>query len=378
MAKSLETNYRWEEAGKRYEYSIIIDPFNAEHFAGFGKFLLQKAGYSQGLNRINLLVRAIDLYKKAIILDAATSEYYFNLGTCQIGLFLENKDKYMSKLAEGLSNFKKAITNDTNGFNASYSFGYLAMSVWDYLADEDKALALDKLKYSLSIYPEYHIYVYPKLWLATKNFDYLQRATPDNLEAQRHLYDFIKNSNLWHFRKRQADVVALYEQKESPDKFKTEKEKALNEIKALKSSVVENKIFTGVADAILVKELTGKTAEGKNDIINGKLYANGTIHVPILMRSGKVKISIKAKKVLMIKTQYPASPKFYPYMIVRLDTEEIGELFVPNDDWKEYDFSAETNGGLKILSVTFINDVYNPKKFQDRNLEIGDIRITYE
>jgi len=85
---------------------------------------------------------------------------------------------------------------------------------------------------------------------------------------------------------------------------------------------------------------------------------------------GKANVNIQAK----------GSPVngVWPYMIVELDGEEIGETFVDSPEWKEYEFRVDTSGTvpsdtLKVLSVTFTNDGGN--KEEDRNLYVGEARI---
>ena len=58
--------------------------------------------------------------------------------------------------------------------------------------------------------------------------------------------------------------------------------------------------------------------------------------------------------------------------------EEIGETFVDNDEWENYSFPIKTNGGLKIVSVIFVNDAYDILKKEDRNLFIGSGSISYQ
>ena len=70
-----------------------------------------------------------------------------------------------------------------------------------------------------------------------------------------------------------------------------------------------------------------------------------------------------------------AADGIYPYMIVELDGEGIGEMFVDSTDWKEYLFDVDTDGGMKVLSVTFANDGGNEKKGEDRNLYVGKVRV---
>ena len=97
------------------------------------------------------------------------------------------------------------------------------------------------------------------------------------------------------------------------------------------------------------------------------MYWSGTIHRMINLPEGEavIKIEIKGSQANGI----------WPYMIVALEGEEIGETFVDNSEWKEYSFHINSNGGEKILSVTFVNDGGNKRKNEDRNLYIGEVSV---
>ena len=86
------------------------------------------------------------------------------------------------------------------------------------------------------------------------------------------------------------------------------------------------------------------------------------------MPKGKAKINITARGSV--------ANEIFPYMIVELDGEEVGETFVNSPEWKEYSFEVDTEGRLRVLSVTFANDGGNRERGEDRNLYIGKTQIT--
>ena len=59
------------------------------------------------------------------------------------------------------------------------------------------------------------------------------------------------------------------------------------------------------------------------------------------------------------------------------DIPKVGEAYVDSSKWKEYSFGVDAEG-LKVISVTFINDGGNVWKHEDRNLYIGQVRIEHE
>ncbi|MDD5681458.1 MAG: carbohydrate-binding domain-containing protein, partial [Candidatus Omnitrophica bacterium] len=75
----------------------------------------------------------------------------------------------------------------------------------------------------------------------------------------------------------------------------------------------------------------------------------------------------------MIKIQAKGSPAdgIFPRMMVELDGRMIGEAYIKNNDWRSYEFKINTDGGIKVLSVSFLNDSSSKNGKEDRNLYIG-------
>ena len=114
-------------------------------------------------------------------------------------------------------------------------------------------------------------------------------------------------------------------------------------------------------------EWFGRADDGVNVYKNGNIYWAGTASRTIEIPKGKALIKIKARG--------DESRGVWPFMIVELDGQEIGETFVDTAEWKEYEFKADTDGGIKVLSVTFPNDAYDEKEGTDRNLYVGDVEV---
>ena len=133
----------------------------------------------------------------------------------------------------------------------------------------------------------------------------------------------------------------------------------LNQIGKMKKKIRPS----SVSNVILIPSWQGISADGKNVFNDGTMYWEGTINAALLVPEGHVKINLQAKG--------SSASGIYPYMIVELDGEIIGEGFVAGPDWRDYEFNVNTNGGIKILSVTFKNDGANLIKGEDRNLFIG-------
>jgi hypothetical protein len=313
-AQRLAQRYLWQDARQKFKIAMRIDPFNATLPAGFAYFLKDIS-----LNRADenaLLIHSGRLYKRALELDPFNAEYALRFGETQLALFRLSKAKDNNALKKALDYFKLALENDPQGFDLSYAVGYAGISVWDKLDAPEKKLVLDRLKYTLKIKPWYSEYIYPHLLQSTKDSGLLRKIRPTESDQER-------------------------------------REK-LSRIERIKQGN-------------LGQSWQGKPKGGNDIYENGNMYWTGTMDAVINVPAGRGTMVVKAKGS-------PADD-IWPYMIVELDGEEIGETFVDNSEWKEYNFPIETSVGLKVLSVTFSNDGGNAQKDEDRNLYVGEVRV---
>ena len=115
------------------------------------------------------------------------------------------------------------------------------------------------------------------------------------------------------------------------------------------------------------KDWNGKSKTGKNTYESGNMYWKGTVDAVVEIPAGE--------SVIMIWARGEPAYGIWPYMVVELDGEEIGERFVNSGESEKYNFKVKTNGGLRVLSVTFPNDGGEWEKGIDRNLYIGEARV---
>ena len=318
-AQKAAKDYLWNSAELRFNEAIKIDPFNSEYPYRYAQFLKRKSIYQD--NPIETLLAAEDFYKYALELNPRRAEYAIGLGQVQTTLFLTDQVKFNAKLREALNNFKKAIKNDPNGFNVSYSASYAEISLWEFLNDEERSRVLDRLKYILNQKPWYSEYIYKKLYSATKDSKLLEKIVPKSV------------------LKTGIDLINI------------------------------KKIDLDNAGPIILKsQWQGTVSVGSKPFIGGDMYWTGNIYAPILIPKGIATIILQAKG--------DKADNIPPHMIVELEGQEIGSIFVDSTEWKEYSFSINTDGGIKVLSVTFTNDGANQKLKEDRNLYVGEARVT--
>jgi hypothetical protein len=350
-----------QKAEEKFLNSIRIDPFNADRAARYGEFLLSqdKANDSKGL----FLEKAKALYGRAASLNPANAEYWLKLGVIELRLDMSSLDS--GKTGKIMGYFRKAFENDPNSVYISYSIGYTALSLWDLLDYEDRKFVLKRLRYTVTMCPYYSHYIYAKLWRHTKNFALIMKITPENKETIINLYNFVEKNNLWQFHK-EVDAVL------DSSGYKAER------IDSIKRMFKESGASKKITENFDKKDWRGTGADGKTEIIDGVMYCNGTIYAPLRMKAGKAVIYIEAKKLCLMKHADSYNSRLYPFMIVRLDGEEIGEAFVGVGDWREYKFTTKTDGGIKVISVSFVNDVCAVERGEERNLCIGNVRVTYE
>ena len=343
-AQKLADSYLWQKAEIKFKRSLALDPFSAPHFAGYADFLSSVGLFLR--NKASLLREPEVYYYQAYSLEPANAEYSLKLAGVKLRLFLKDKNRYRQDLKEALKYFNKAQKFDPNGFNISYETGYLLVEAWQDLPEEYKLLAISRLRYVLIQKPWYWEHIYPWVWQNTNDFSVLERVAPGNLVGQEGLLNFIEHNDLYQFRRQVADAVDRYAGKEGEKKTR---------IDTIKKSGR--------------RDWHGRSRSGDSEYENGNMYWTGTMSAVINVPNNATRLILRAKG--------SPSDNVYPYMIVELDGEEIGETFVNNDDWKEYPFplNAGAGAGPKVLSVTFCNDAGNAEKNEDRNLYIGEARI---
>ncbi|MFC1645700.1 carbohydrate-binding domain-containing protein [Candidatus Omnitrophota bacterium] len=348
-AKRLEIGYRWAKAKETYFKVLSLNPLNADFFTQTGDFLLRQSVYSK--NEEEVFKEAKELYQRASQLNPAYGYYRFLLGRVQ---------KNLGDLKGALVNFKAAAKLDPYNSRTNYLIGANMLSVWNNLSDAEKDFTLTRLRYALTARPDYSTNIYQYILSYTGDFDALEKATPQYLISYNNLYSFTLNNRLEQYRKDVYEKVKFYREKEESQEIKSEmvsRLKAFEELKKMKSPL----------EGLVVPQDWQGYAEGhsRRKFEDGNMYWSGTMNTVVNMPKGNTEISIEARGA-------PASG-VYPYMIVELDGEEIGETVVDSGDWRQYSFVVNTNGGIKVLSVTYAND--ERRNNEDRNLFIGDTRI---
>ncbi len=349
-AKRLEIGYRWSKAEEAYFQALSLNPLNAELFAQAGDFLVRQSMYQK--NEEGYLKRAKELYKIASYLNTRYGYYRFLSGGVQLRL---------GELDGAIENFKIAASLDQNNFRTNYLIGQNLLSVWALLDSREKEFTLTRLKYAIKVNPSSLTDIYQFVLYYTKEFNFLKQITPTNLKSFKRLYYFILNNNLWQYRIDILDKVNYYREKEEPEEFIFEKKLRQENLQRLRSEKVPLK------DLITSQDWDGKTEIGADVFKNGNMYWSGTMNTVVEMPKGNIELNIKARGT-------PADGVF-PYMIIELEGELIGETAVDSEDWKQYSFLVTTDGGIKVLSVTFANDEMNEQYSEDRNLFIGDTTI---
>jgi len=386
-ANACKKEYRWGNADNMYNKAININSFNAEYLKEYSNFIIHKTQYQK--NDLLLLKRSTTLYESALRLNPNNVEYWTLLGSAMIKIYksrLRLNDNNGVELKIALNCFKKAVALDPNGFNTFYKVGSAGMDIWQYLDKNEREFVLVSIKQNIDLSHAYSWepfikHIYQKIWNLEKTFDVLLNVTPDNLAAHARLYWFItQDSILWKYRKEQADRVNYYKQKENPEEFfqeKTKKTERVNNIKEIYKNKLKNvKIGKESIDTDVLKsvnmylfEWQGMANNEMNEYKNGNMYWSGSIYTGIFIPAGNITLHIKARG--------SRAKNIWPYMIVELDGNIVGEMFVDDPDWKSYDFDINTDGGVKVLSVTFPNDYCHTVNGvrEDRNLYLGDVRI---
>lgn len=361
QAQKLKASYLWDKSRQKFQRAILLNPLDASLSAGYAEFL---KGISPYRPQESLLEEAAAWYERALELDPLDAQYSLGLGEAELMLFVNSKERNSPLLPKALKHFRRALENDPHGFNVSYEIGYRLVGVWSDLTEEDKNLAVERLKFALAQYPWLHLYVYPWVWLNTRDFMVLKQIAPADLLAQQDLLSLLEANNLYQFRQQQVRTIETYRREQDPAAYEQgEKEKR-------EGREVFKKDFLSLypsSDVVTADRWRGRSSDGGHVYENGNMYWRGTMSAVLNMPQGAAALVIQAKG--------DPADDIYPYMVLALDGEETGEVFVDSREWKDYSFEIKSSGGPKLLSVTFCNDGGNAEKNEDRNLYIGEARI---
>ncbi len=325
-AEDAKDSYNWSKALPMYQKALRLDPFNAEHLKKYADFLVIRSMFQ--VDKTASLELSKALYKKAIKLNKDEPTYYLALGKVYIEIMKAKGgiNKNQEEFSLAVENFKKALEKDPNR-----------------LASTE--------------------YIYQIVVANIDDLKLVESLTPSNLYAYQRLYNYIKRANLWQLRKALIDKINYYTKIENPEDFeKTEKER-IERLEAFKKEHKEKLTPSNIHSGWIG---TQGPYKGKN---GGNMYWTGRVDSVLMLPSGK--------QIIKIKAQATPAKDIWPYIIVELDGQVVGELFVNSLNGKEYSFSVNTNGGLKVLSVTFANDgggMYRGVK-EDRNLFLGSVHI---
>ncbi|MDD5644399.1 MAG: carbohydrate-binding domain-containing protein [bacterium] len=360
MAESHRNKYLWNKAGKFFRKAIKTNPSDSSRYSDYADFLLYQSDFSKDAEK--LLFSAGELYAKASSLNPCWQEYPLKIAGIKVKL-ADITDKRASETIGGLSKevmgfFRNAYENDPAGFNTSYIIGYYGMRIYDELDDKDKKFITGRMRYCLNEKPWYSIYVYPVVWDLAKNYSVLREITPTVLSA---------NELLFLFMTQKAELIRQWEEQYNKiqELRRTFDAESLN-VKIARIKELKENLFSGL-DKPDTKKIDGESwlgvSEcGDQDITHGNMFFNGIVFGAAEFPFGRTELIICARG--------EKSDDMWPYMVVLLNDEIIGETFVETSDWSEYSFSVNSDGGPKIISIMFINDGGNEK--EDRNLYIGD------
>lgn len=340
QAARLKEQYLWAKAGPKFESAIRWDPYHAKFLAGYARYLIDS-----GLHRpdnLDRLRKAETFYRRAIALNPHEAYPYLGLART---LILRGEN--------GFSFLKLAVQNDPNGSDINYEAGYSGLLLWEKLKPDERGYLLSRLAFALEVKPDVSAYIYARVLEKTKDPELLRRITPPGSAAQKNLYDFIVKTRLWQFRKEQEEIVNALKKKEHP-------EESARELAELKDRVEHLKVRSGQADeAIKAEEWAGPN--------NGALYCAGTAEGLIRLPAGRSVITIKARGT-------PAY-RVWPYMVVKVDGQWVGETGVGSAEWKDYSFPVTGKGEPAVLSVTYVNDAVNDVRREDRNLFLSSATV---
>ncbi|MCM8760958.1 MAG: tetratricopeptide repeat protein [Candidatus Omnitrophica bacterium] len=378
LAEKLAGQYRWSEAPSRFVGAIRLNPFSSKYVSGYAEFLRKSARYLY--DKTDVLNKAIGLYDKAIALDPENAEYYLKRGLARL--------EAGRSVKEAFKDLHEAYLHDPNGYSIAYAIGYTGMNFWKSLDDKERNFVTERLAYIMKTSPDQAQKVYDAVWRASKDINLLKKITADARQNTTELYRFIAADNLWQYRKEIAGSI-----KEDTLVVTDIKSKILEAEKFFEAGAwkrVEGRTVLAEDGEKILESAKARYQRRKNGVVatddwvliskdyknisyaNGVLYSNSTAYAILNVPAGDSLLILEAK----------GSPfkSIWPYLVVEVDGQEIGEAFVETAQIATYEFPLRSQGGLSLIGVRFVNDAYDPRTGEDRNLWLGkaEVRVKTE
>ncbi len=349
-AQHLESLGSLSKAGDHYIAALKFSPLDSDYAASYGSFILRKDNDKK--DKSYGFQQAKSLYEKAISLNPGHAHYRYLLGT----LLIDSG----ANIDEAGENFRAANERDLYNLRQNYLIGYNLLFVWDKLDQDLKKFAIQRLRYYIGEMPWRSGEVYEHVMRYTGDFIWVEDVCPPTPEAHRHLYEFIRERDLWEYRKRVKDRlngILSIERSGGSVRRGSYKDKIVRMLRS-KDQELEKDKWSGIS------------ANGQNFYKDGKMYWEGSVHTLIELSAGEATIEIQARGE-------PAND-ISPYMLVKIEGEEIGEAFVESEEWKVYPFNVFSEGGEKVITVTYLNNGGKKRKGEDRNLYVGEVSVKGE
>jgi tetratricopeptide (TPR) repeat protein len=351
-ATALIKQYKWAQADEALRRAIGLDPSNASYYAKLGDFIFAQSSY--GGYKEPAVRQAEKLYRSAIELDPREAEYWLKLGRAQV--------KRMEYI-KALEYFRKGYGLDPYGYNTAFYIGTAGIEVWKNIGDADRNFIIGRLGDAVKTQPWNADGVYMAAWRATKDYGILYRISEAGMPYGRDaLLGFTGRYDLWRERSKWWNALPRSDARltATPETAKALMESERRRIDGLKRSLKPAPDGT-----LSASDWTGATFDGKNIYRGGAMYWSGRMDALI-----ENPPDIKAIKLRM-KGQKAAGT--WPYAVIELDGEAVGEIYVDGEDWKEYEIKVSGYPGLRVLSVFFTNDYADGK--EDRNLYVDSAEV---
>lgn len=266
-AKALEDAFRWDAALVLYEEAAAGMPVNAEYRSELGNMIIKRGVYRDE-PLLSWAMPAKKAFMAALRFNPYSAQYAERIGGIEARLALDAPGTVGVRFARRAMRYlMRAYYSDPNGPGICYAVGITAVSLWRMISPQERQWALDCLRYAYAARTVIDDYIYPYLWTRTGSFGALEYVTPDTLEANLKLFDFIKRYNLWELRKQQSANIERLRQTERPGEAER--------LRRVKEAALETVSARGVPEGLSWR---GIPAAGADSYVSGNMYWAGTIY----------------------------------------------------------------------------------------------------
>ena len=239
------------------------------------------------------------------------------------------------------------------------------INFWERFSPQEKEFFIEKTFHLLSCKYWLNLNVIDLFLEKTKDFEIIKKITPNNIRVFDYINSILSkyNARIDYFWLKQK--YSEIQKVNNPERYNSKLEERKQKISEIKQKW--NEKFRSSVSSVINENFIG-WYDNTKEIIKGNIYGNGSIYGVVALKRNFKSVVIKAKSTKAY--DIPA------YMLVSINENVLGGVYVDNADFQVYSFPIKDRyEGEVVISISFENDCFDRLKNQDRNLYVSSFEV---